>query len=112
MADPYVQKQVLTADMTDQYARMYWSPGAREALIELARSYDLDKTALLAAVGGLHVPTLIVWSERDPYFPPAVAQHLHDLMPGSELHLIADAGHLPQEEQPAAFTNVVLGWLG
>jgi pimeloyl-ACP methyl ester carboxylesterase len=34
----------------------------------------------------------------------------HEL-PTAELHVIHNAGHLPQEEQPAAFADVVLAWL-
>ena len=58
------------------------------------------------------VPALIVWTDRDPYFPVSVAERLHDLLPRAEVRVIPDAGHLPQEEQPAAFLDVVLGWLG
>jgi pimeloyl-ACP methyl ester carboxylesterase len=111
MADPYVQKQALTRDMSDQYARMYWSPGARRALVEVAKSYDADKAALLASLGGVHAPTLIVWTYRDPYFPVSVAEDLRDRLPGADLRLISDAGHLPQEEQPAVFADQVLDWL-
>jgi len=111
MADPYVQKQALTKNMSEEYARMYWSPGARQALVELAKSYDADKAPLLASIGGVHVPTLIVWSEHDPYFPVSVAEDLRDRLPAADLRLISDAGHLPQEEQPTAFADLVLGWL-
>jgi pimeloyl-ACP methyl ester carboxylesterase len=112
MADPYVQKQAFTRDTAQQYARMYWTPGARQALVTLAASYDVDKAALLSSIPNVHAPTLVVWADHDPYFPVAVAEHLHDLLAGSELRLISDAGHLPQEEQPTAFEDVVLGWLG
>lgn len=43
MADPYVQKQVVTPELARQYARFTWTPGARQALIEHARSYDADR---------------------------------------------------------------------
>jgi pimeloyl-ACP methyl ester carboxylesterase len=111
MADPYVQKQVLTADKTDQYARMYWSPGARPALVQLAQSYAADQSALLAAATEIHTRALIVWADHDPYFPIRVAETLHGLLPQAELVVIDDAGHLPQEEQPAAFNEAVLAWL-
>jgi pimeloyl-ACP methyl ester carboxylesterase len=111
MADPYVQKQALTRDMSDQYARMYWSPGARRAMVAVAKSYDTDKAALLASLGGVRAPTLIVWTYHDPYFPVSVAEDLRERLPAADLRLISDAGHLPQEEQPTAFADQVLGWL-
>jgi pimeloyl-ACP methyl ester carboxylesterase len=111
MADPYVQKQALTTDMREQYARMYWTPGARRALVEVAKSYDDDKAALLASIGDVRAPTLIMWSDHDPYFPVSVAEDLRDRLPAADLRLISNAGHLPQEEQPTAFAAQVLGWL-
>jgi hypothetical protein len=35
-----------------------------------------------------------------------------DALPSAHLQVIPDAGHLPQEEQPSAFTRIVLDWLG
>ena len=110
LADPYVQKQALTPDVIDQYSRIYWTPGARSALIQIARSYGSDRSELLAALGAIHVPILIVWADADPYFPLSVAERLHQLLPSGVLRIIHAAGHLPQEEQPRAFEDVVLGW--
>jgi len=67
---------------------------------------------LIESLDAVHVPALIVWTDRDPYFPVSVAERLRGLLPRADLHVIPDAGHLPQEEQPAAFLDVVLGWLG
>jgi pimeloyl-ACP methyl ester carboxylesterase len=111
MSDPYVQKEALTADLAAQYATFYWTPGARQALIDHARSYDADRAGLLARLSGISVPALVVWADGDPYFPVTVAEHLQNLLPGSTLRIIAGAGHLPQEEQPGAFSHVVLQWL-
>lgn len=111
MSDPYVQKDALTADLAAQYATIYWTPGARQALIANARSYSSDRASLLSALSAIDAPTLVVWADSDPYFPLSVGERLHDLLQGSALGVIADAGHLPQEEQPVAFSRVVLQWL-
>jgi pimeloyl-ACP methyl ester carboxylesterase len=111
MADPYVQKHVLTPELAATYAGFYWTPGARRALIEHSRAYDADRAALLPRLDHLDVPALIVWSDRDPYFPLAVGQELLARLPSARLEVISDAGHLPQEEQPARFGRIVLDWL-
>jgi len=111
MSDPYVQKQALTPELAEQYARFYWTPGARQALIENARSYDADRASLRTSLASVYAPALVVWTDADPYFPVAVGEELRDQLPTAELHVIHNAGHLPQEEQPAAFTQVVLDWL-
>jgi pimeloyl-ACP methyl ester carboxylesterase len=111
MSEPYVQKQALTTELSEQYARFYWTPGARQALIEHARSYDADRASLRRSLASVHAPALVVWTDADPYFPVAVGEQLRDQLPTAELRLIHNAGHLPQEEQPTAFADVVLAWL-
>jgi pimeloyl-ACP methyl ester carboxylesterase len=106
-----VQKQVLTPELSEQYARFYWTPGAREALIEHARSYETDAASLRTSLANVHAPALVVWTDGDPYFPVAVGEQLRDQLPTAELRVIHDAGHLPQEEQPIAFAEVALAWL-
>jgi pimeloyl-ACP methyl ester carboxylesterase len=112
MADPYLQKQVVTPELAEQYARFVWAPGARQALIEHARSYDADRAALRPRLARVERPALIVWTGHDPYFPVAVGRELRDALPSAHLEVIPDAGHLPQGEQPRAFTRIVLDWLG
>jgi pimeloyl-ACP methyl ester carboxylesterase len=59
----------------------------------------------------LTVPTVIIWGREDPWIPLASGEALHDALPNAEWHIIDDAGHLPMEEQPAAFNDVLLAWL-
>jgi pimeloyl-ACP methyl ester carboxylesterase len=111
MSGAYLQKQVLTFELARQYARFAWTPGARRALIEHARSYDEDRAALLPKLGTIRAPALIVWGEADPWFPVAVGCTLANLLPSAQLTVIDTAGHLPQEEQPTKFANAVIPWL-
>ncbi|WP_328583605.1 alpha/beta fold hydrolase [Streptomyces sp. NBC_00370] len=54
--------------------------------------------------GELDLPVLICWGAEDSWIPPAKGQELAALIPGAELRLIPDAGHLVQEDAPAALT--------
>jgi pimeloyl-ACP methyl ester carboxylesterase len=53
-------------------------------------------------------PTLVVVGEQDAITPPAMSEEMQRLIPGADLAVIPDAGHMSNMEQPAAF-NVVLG---
>lgn len=68
----------------------------------------LDSTPTLATIT---VPTLIVCGEEDALTPPSIARAMHQRIAGSELALIAGAGHLPPLEQPLAFDAMVARWL-
>jgi pimeloyl-ACP methyl ester carboxylesterase len=54
-----------------------------------------------------HMPTLIVWGERDAVLPVDHGYAAQKAMPGSRLELFADAGHIPQLDDPDRFGAVV-----
>ena len=54
-----------------------------------------------------HMPTLIVWGERDGVLPMDHAHAAHEAMPGSRLEIFEDGGHLPQFDDPHRFIDVV-----
>jgi 3-oxoadipate enol-lactonase len=59
-------------------------------------------------LGEIDVPCLVMVGADDIAMPPVMAQTLHRHLPGSELVVIPDAGHLSNLEQPEAF-NAALG---
>ncbi len=58
-----------------------------------------------------HLPTLIVWGERDPIIPAAHGEAAHAAIPGSRLEIFAGAGHFPHREQPVRFVSLVEDFL-
>ena len=55
----------------------------------------------------IEVPTLVLWGDDDRRSPMHVAEQLHAAIPGSELAIIPNAGHLSNMEQPEAFNAQV-----
>ncbi len=55
--------------------------------------------------------TLIVWGENDSLFSLDTARKLAERIPNSRMILLPDAGHLPNEEKPADFNQVVIDFL-
>ena len=54
-----------------------------------------------------HMPTLIVWGERDAVLPVEHAHAAQEAIPGSRLEIFENAGHLPQFDDPHRFIEVV-----
>lgn len=50
-------------------------------------------------LGGIVVPTLMVWGDHDPVVPPARAREAAAAIPGARLEVLP-AGHVPQLGQP------------
>jgi 3-oxoadipate enol-lactonase len=68
-----------------------------------------DSTDLLARIS---CPTLVIVGEQDALTPPGVAQEYAEQIPGAQLVVITNAGHLSNLEQPEAFLQAVRGFLG
>jgi len=61
--------------------------------------------------GELAVPTLVCWGTEDLWIPVAKGHELAARIPGAQLRLIPDAGHLVQEDAPAELTAALLAFL-
>lgn len=59
----------------------------------------------------VRVPALIVAGESDPLVPLRRQEFLAQLMPFGRLNVVADAGHMPQLEQPEAVTDALREFL-
>jgi 3-oxoadipate enol-lactonase len=69
---------------------------------------DINVTGHLKEI---RVPSLVVVGECDVGTPVAMAQAIHDNLPGSQMAVIARAAHFSNVEQPSAFTNALLTFL-
>ena len=52
-------------------------------------------------------PALIVQGDIDPFWPPPVAERMQRGIAGSELVVVAGAGHVPHLDDPALFNRTV-----
>ena len=57
------------------------------------------------------VPTLVLCGEDDALCPIHRHELMHDLISGSTLTIIKNAGHLPTLEQPTATNEAIAQWL-
>ena len=70
--------------------------------------HAIPKINLTARLKEIRCPTVIIVGKDDPGTPVAMAQDIHQAMPGSKLVIIPTAAHLSNLEQPDAF-NQALG---
>ena len=77
----------------------------QRALIRTVRRWDAERISRDAHL--IDKPTLLVWGENDREIPLADGERLHTEIPGSRLIVFLNCGHLPHEEYPEAFTNLV-----
>ena len=68
-----------------------------------------DSTYILP---GIDFPVLIIVGSEDGLTPPEEAENLRSGIPGARIRIIANAGHLSNLEQPGAFNDELVAFLG
>lgn len=100
--------------ITDEVMAGYRKPLRAEnwdrALFELTRApRGADPAERLDELAS--IPTLVVTGDDDRIVPTADSVALAKRIPGARLEVLAACGHVPQEECPEAFLDVVNGFL-
>jgi pimeloyl-ACP methyl ester carboxylesterase len=72
--------------------------------------YMHDPT-LLARLGRIEIPVLVIWGDSDRIVTPAYGAAYAAAFGQASLEIVRDAGHLPQIEQPAATNALIDVWL-
>lgn len=79
--------------------------GTHRAIIRTVRRWDAERISREAHL--LRQPTLIVWGDKDREVPLADGVRLQQEIRNSRLFVFRECGHLPHEEYPAEFTELV-----
>ncbi len=69
------------------------------------------RTDTTDALSQIRVPTLILVGEKDAVTPPTAAKNMHDRIPNSKLHVIANAAHMSNLENPSIFDEQLMRFL-
>jgi pimeloyl-ACP methyl ester carboxylesterase len=99
----YHDTSKITEETIEAYSAPLSLPGAHRALIETAKQIiprDIEEISSQYATIGL--PALLVWGKHDRIVSLEVGERLQRSIPNSDLVVIDDVGHVPQEEAPAA----------
>ena len=63
-------------------------------------------------LGGIAVPTLVLWGASDGIVTPDYGRSFAALIPGARFALVEGAGHHPEQEQPDAVAGHIIDFLG
>lgn len=76
------------------------------ALAALAARGDM-----VGSLAQIKVPTCVIVGSQDKITPLPLSELMRSRIPGAELHLIPDAGHFSNAENPAAFNERLVSFL-
>ncbi len=81
--------------------------GTQRAIIRLQRSVDDERMrAMAAALQSLAMPILMIWGEKDPWWGSEVLDAYASRVPTARVERLAEAGHWPWLDDPAAIELV------
>ena len=83
--------------------------GTHRAIIRTVRRWDAERMSRDAHL--ITQPTLVLWGDRDREVPLADGHRLNEDIPNAQLKVFDACGHLPHEEYPDEFVEVVTGFL-
>jgi pimeloyl-ACP methyl ester carboxylesterase len=82
--------------------------GSFEYGLSVIRTWKRDMKELQAVIPRIaHIPTLLIWGDRDAAVEPASANHLKAQFQNCRLLMLEGVGHLPYEEVPEEFNRAV-----
>jgi pimeloyl-ACP methyl ester carboxylesterase len=111
---PEERIQKLFHDPALAAARLAIEPTGEEVDIALKNEFTTAKLAwsprfynpqLRKWIHRIRLPTLVVWGAEDRIFPAEYASAWRDLIPGSQIEVFPDCGHLPHVEKADAFVD-------
>jgi pimeloyl-ACP methyl ester carboxylesterase len=107
----YYYDERVTEQTVDAYYYSMRTKGARNAILARMLHPRSETEKWVGRISELELPTLIVWGVEDTWIPAKDALKFHQDIAGSQLKLIDDCGHLPQEEEPEVFIMAVLDFM-
>ncbi len=109
LEENYADPSLISEDLVDLYWELLRFPGNRKAAVDRAKVERQPEK--WNEVGNLTMPVLLLWGEQDSVVPLSHGQAFANAIPGSELVIYPDAGHLPMEETPKQVAEDIDRWM-
>jgi pimeloyl-ACP methyl ester carboxylesterase len=102
----------VTDELVDVRTRLYADPDVQASLRRVFENAFAGVGAPRKTIGEedlarVRVPTLVLWTDKNPGSGPDVGERIASLIPGARYHCIADAAHWPQWERPQEHDDIV-----
>ena len=104
----YDPNQITEEDVDAFYLPLRSQGGTNAFLARMGQAIPPDRPARVRTIA---VPTLVITGDTDRLVPPDMARQYHELIPNSELLILEQTGHMPQEERPERIVAEITRWV-
>jgi len=102
----------LSEAVLDRLVQPWLGPDGQGAFYrQIAQADERDTDAFQDRLGAMTIPVLICWGADDRWIPWTQGEILAARIPGARFRPIEGAGHLVQEDAPAALTRLLIDFL-
>ncbi|MCZ2847905.1 alpha/beta fold hydrolase [Modestobacter sp. VKM Ac-2978] len=102
----------LSASQLDALVEPWTGPEGQSAFYrQIAQADEAFTDVLEPRYPALDLPVHVIWGREDSWIPADRAHRLADAIPGAQLTLVPDAGHLVQLDQPVHLATTLRAWL-
>jgi pimeloyl-ACP methyl ester carboxylesterase len=111
----FVNQALVTPEMIDRYWELNREPNNRVATRKRFRMpldyYTSEDAFFRANMPKITAPTLVMWGRRDKLIPVEAASVFKDAIPGAQVVIYDDGGHILQEDLAAQSADAVRSFL-
>ncbi len=104
----YDPSQITEADVDAYYAPLRSAGGTNAFIARMHQQVPDDRPTRVHSIA---TPTLVITGDSDRLVPRSTADRYHELIAGSELLVMPQTGHLPQEERPDETVAAISRWI-
>ncbi len=101
---------LITEDRVDSVIRPLAAANAHRSILLTSRHWNAARIERDAHL--INQPTLVIWGEDDAVIPMENGEKLYSSILNSRLVVLKNCGHVPQEEKPDLFAELVTGFCG
>lgn len=105
----YADPVRVTDEVTWGYYYPFTTPGVPKASLAMTRT--LRFTVERSRLQRIQQPALLIWGAHDRLVPLSQGERLASDLPNATLAVLADAGHVANEEQPQEVNGLILDFL-
>jgi pimeloyl-ACP methyl ester carboxylesterase len=104
-----ISRKEIDAHRFEAHHRHLRTSSTQRAALRMLRRWRAERIRRDAHL--IKQPTLLIWGEQDMEMPLEDGKYLHREIPHARLIVFRNCGHLPQEEYPQEFAELVTGFV-
>jgi len=112
LKEVFFNDDLITEEKIDAYYFRMCTDHILDAKVSLARSLNSEPDdSYIRRIADIKNQTLIIWGENDEWIPLESGYQFKNDLSNSELVILPECGHIPQEEKPEQTAKIIINFI-